>query len=88
MGEHILRVALGEITHVRIRCKCGTCLELPIDRLGSVGSVCQSCGQTFYLRNESGSARFDALRVALSDLAEMSEHYTVEFPVRLDGAGK
>lgn len=89
MGEHILSIFLKDIKAVRVRCQsCGTCLEVPLDRLDSVRITCAVCNSEFVRTRaeltQSTNRRLAALKEALTNLGSMDDKFTVEFPINLD----
>ena len=48
MGETIFRIALGELSTVRVRCKCGTVAEIGLSELSVFDrSCCPGCGNQY-----------------------------------------
>jgi hypothetical protein len=86
MGEHILKIAIAELSSVRIQCRnCSLVLEVPRDGLDSVPVKCPGCQEDFVLPNENQKAnvKFMHLKQILEELQGMDIIFGVEFPVKL-----
>jgi hypothetical protein len=90
MGETILRVSLGELSTVRVRCKCGTVAEIGLPKLSVLdGATCPGCGNKYCPGGALADAKgpFSAFQNVVELLADKSARFTIEFPVNLDRHG-
>ena len=84
MGENIYRLLLEELTDIRVVCKCGAAVELPLSELGHLDrSECPKCHQPYGHRvGGQLSDNLTHFQLAIADLARL-KNITVEFPLRL-----
>lgn len=86
MAERIIKIPIGELTTVRIRClRCDTIAEIATDQLGEKfrRGVCLFCGNLLQTANTPENG-FELLRMAFQAFAGRKDMVQVEFPVKGD----
>ena len=83
MGEHILKIGVGELTKIRLTCKnCGTVAEMELENIGVRFHNCQCpfCQRPYLTGGAVSPDPFERLRTALKSVRE-ADNLTLEFVI-------